>query len=56
MFAETAEKSELSHCSVSESSVLKHALDLFNSDRIIDILVPASLDDNRRSSITNYKL
>jgi len=46
MFTETAEKSKLSHGAVCEGGVLKHALDLLDGHRIIDVLVPASFDDH----------
>jgi hypothetical protein len=44
MFAETTKKSKLSHGSVCKCGMLKHSLDLLNSNCIINVLVLAGLD------------
>ena len=55
MTSKTAQYPELSHGSMSKCSVLKHALDLLDSHRVVNVFVPASLDNYRRRSISNYE-
>lgn len=55
MLSKAAKEPELSHGSVCKGGVLEHSFDLLDGNCIIDVLVLACLDDNRRGSITNYK-
>lgn len=53
MIAQASKKPQLSHGSVCKGSVFKHSFNLLNSNRVIQVLVSASFDHNRGSSISH---